>query len=308
LVDAAAERLADLERLARRTLEDGPGASPELDRWLSSRMHEVLVGVHAAFPEYRFRDAAELVYATVPGLVRRYLSRGGEPGPGLKAVGGAWIRLMSPITPHLAEELGQRPDGGLVAAEALPEPSRFEHSPEALAAEALLDGVEEDLRSVLKPAAARGSVPDEVVFYVAAPWKHTVESWVREGAAANRGASPVREVMERVARHAELAPFRSEIPKYVGRVAPLVRTEPVPSGPAVDEVAVLKAAEAYLVRRFRFRSIAVYREEESAPHDPLGRRERARPGRPAFYLFGGSATAGAGAEPPRPDPLADRRD
>jgi leucyl-tRNA synthetase len=308
LADAAAERIGELERLALRALSDGPGGSPELDRWLSSRMHEVLLEVHSAFPEYRFRDAAEAVYATVPAVVRRYLQRGGEPGPGLRAAAEAWVRLMSPITPHLAEELGEGHGSGLVAARPMPEPRDFALFEEAIATEALIDLVEEDLRSVLKAAAARSSKPEAVVFFVAAPWKRTVEAWLRERGAPTGGPPPVRDVMERAARHPELAEFRSEIPKYVLRVEPLLRSEAAPAGAAVDEVGVLKAAEGYLLRRFGFRSVGVYREEEAAAHDPLGRRERARPGRPAFYLFGGAEGGGAPSARARPDPLADRRD
>jgi leucyl-tRNA synthetase len=289
LVEAAAERVAEVERLARLALGDGPGGPPELDRWLSSRMHELVVEVHEAFPSYRFRDAAEAIYANVPGTLRRYLNRGGAPGSALQAAAEAWIRLMGPITPHVAEELGEGHGEGLVAARRLPTPSEFAYDPDAVAAEALIDLVDDDLRSVLKAAAARSSAPDSVAFYVAAPWKATVESWLREGTGSSPGGPPpVRAVMERVAQHPELAAYRSEIPKYVGRVGPLIRSEGSAAPLPRDEYDVLRSAEGYFVRRFGFRSIQVFREEAAAPHDPLGRRERARPGRPAFYLYGNS--------------------
>ena len=271
-------------------------------------MHEVVVEVHSAFPGYRFRDAAEAIYATIPSIVRRYFQRGGEPGAALRTAGEAWIRLMSPITPHLAEELGEGHDSGLVASRPLPEAGEFEFFPEAIASEALIDLVEEDLRSVLKAAAARSSKPDDVAFFVAAPWKATIESWLRERSGPSGGPPPVREIMDRASRHPELSAFRSEIAKYVIRVEPLLRSEgpPVPSPP--DELGVLRASEGYLIRRFGFKTVSVYRESEAAEHDPLGRRDRARPGRPAFYLFGGAEGAGDPSARARPDPLADRRD
>jgi hypothetical protein len=49
-------------------------------------------------------------------------------------------------------------------------------------------------------------------------------------------------------------------------------------------MSVLRTNEGYLVRRLGFRTVQVVRESEAESLDPLGRRERARPGRPAFYL------------------------
>jgi len=136
---------------------------------------------------------------------------------------------------------------------------------------------------------------------VAAPWKATIERWLRERPASAAGASPVREIMERARLHPELASVLSEIPAYVGRVAPLLRAEPSPPALPADESGLLRACEAYLLRRFRFRSIAVYEESEAAPHDPKGRRSRARPGRPAFFLFGGGPSGSSGGSvPPAP--------
>jgi hypothetical protein len=133
------------------------------------------------------------------------------------------------------------------------------------------------------------------VFYVAAPWKSTVEGWMRES--IGRGEAPsVRDVMQRVSMHVELSAYRAEVPRYVERFGPLLRSEP--ASVAVDEIATVRSAEGYLVRRFGFRSISVHPERESAAHDPLGRRERARPGRPAFYLVPGVDRPRRAAEGP----------
>jgi leucyl-tRNA synthetase len=282
LVDAAARRLEDVERLVRETAGEGAGV-PELDAWLSSAIHRLLQRIRAAYDSTDLREAAELTYVALPAVLRRYYARGGVPGDATRRVGLAWIRLLAPITPHLAEELAVGRLEGLTAAQPFPSPAEFPLSEAAEAHEGFLDRVEEDLRAVLKPASDRGEpTPEEAVFYVAEPWKRTVEAWMRES--ADRGESPsVREVMERSASHPEVAAHRAEVAQYVQRVGPLVRSEPPPP-PAVDEVEALRAAEGYLVRRLGFRTVSVHRESEAASVDPLGRRVRARPGRPAFYL------------------------
>ena len=196
---------------------------------------------------------------------------------------------MSPITPHLAEELGVGGFNGLVAQSEFPRSVSFPYSPSAVAAEQVVEQVESDLRNVLKPAQARGTVPDEAVLFVAAPWKRTVEQWLREGLRPDGSTVSVREVMERSKAHPELAAYRPAMAKYVARVASALRSEPPPPSEPTDDLSILKSAEGFLSRRLQFRSIAVVREDEGETHDPLGRRDRARPGRPAFYLFGGTS-------------------
>ncbi|HXQ48670.1 MAG TPA: class I tRNA ligase family protein [Thermoplasmata archaeon] len=291
--DAARSRLADIERLVQEAAGTASGP-PELDAWLEAVTHAWVRRAREAFDGTDLRRAAEIVYVEVPGLLRRYYARGGSAGRATARVARAWTLFLSPITPHLAEELGEGHFTGLVAQSLLPTPDEFPASPVAEARESYLDQVEDDLRAVLRASERRGEpTTGELIFYVAEPWKATLESWLREGV-ERREIPTVRDVMTRAKGHPELSAHRAEIPKYVERVGPLLRSESAPDGPVVDEVATLRAAEGFLQRRFGFRSVAVYRESEAAPHDPKGRRERARPGRPAFYLVGRAAPPRAG--------------
>jgi len=288
LVDDAARRLAEVQRMVGETAGDGAGV-PELDAWLFSAMHRLLLRIRTAYETTDLREAAELTYVGLPTILRRYYARGGTPGGATDRVGTAWVKLLAPITPHLAEELARGRSDSLVATDRFPKPDEFPRSEVAEAREAYLDRIEDDLRAVLRPAADRGEpVPEGVVFYVAEPWKTHVERWMRES--VDRGEVPsIRAVMDRGLTHPEVSAHRSEVAKYVQRVGPVLRSEP-PAPPAVNEVETLRAAEGYLVRRFGFGSVAVHRESEAASLDPLGRRDRARPGRPAFYLVKPSAT------------------
>jgi len=284
LVDSAVGRLAEVERLAREALAGDSSGPPELDAWLFSAMHRAVSAVRAAYLATDLRAAAEVTYVGLPTLLRRYYARGGEPGRATARVALAWVRLLVPLTPHLAEELGEGRFPGLVSVEPFPAPDEFPRSDLADAHEAFLDRVEEDLRAVMRPAEERGERPvAEAVFFVAEPWKETVERWLRE--TVDRGEQPnLRDLMTRAATDPVVAAHRAELAKYVPRVAPLLRGEPPSSGPRVDEEAALRGAEAYFARRLGFPSMRVVRESEAGELDPLGRRERARPGRPAFYL------------------------
>ncbi len=281
-VDAAAARLDEVARLVRGSQGDADGP-PELDAWLLSRLHDVVARVRAAYDRLDLRAAGEATFVELAAILRRYYARGGVPGRATDAYARAWVLLLAPIAPHLAEELGEGRFGSLVATQSFPAPDRFPSSHPAEAREAYLERVEEDLRSVLRPLAEKGeATPEELLFYLAAPWKATVEEWLRE--ALDRGEAPtIRSIMERAAHHPEVASARGEIARYVERVLPSLRSTPGKL-PSVDEAETLRSAEGYLLRRYGVKSIAVYREAEAAAHDPKGRRERARPGQPAFYL------------------------
>jgi leucyl-tRNA synthetase len=294
LVDAALDRVTDVGRVARQTLADGGQAPPELERWLASAMHTNVRDARTALEALQIRAYADIVYGRVPGLVRRYLARGGVQGPALRRVGLAWVRLLSPLTPHLAEELGEGESPALVAASNFPEAGEFAHDSTAEATEQYLDRVEEDLRPLLRMGQERGTPNTGVVFFVAAPWKREVEGWAREALRERPKEPPIGAVMARAAQHPEVSTHRAAVAQYVGRIAGALRTEG--SEPhVVDELHVLRAAEAYLVRRLGFQEVLVVPEDEGEAHDPAGRRDRARPGKPAFYLYAGRAGRSTGA-------------
>ncbi|HTT26043.1 MAG TPA: class I tRNA ligase family protein [Thermoplasmata archaeon] len=286
VVDAASDRLREIERTIQAIERSGGGGPLELDRWLEDRCHQLAIALQTAYDALALREAAEIAYVQAPAILRRYLARGGSPGPALDAFVGAWIRWMQPLTPHLAEELGAGRFEGLVARAAFPSPEEFRPSPTADAEERYLDSVEEDLRSVLKPAVERGEAPGAVAFFIAAPWKRTLEQWMREAERRTPGGPPpIRELVERARAHPELAAHVPEVAAYVGRVFPMLRQERSEAA-ALDERAVLVAGEGYLARRLGFERVLVLPEGEAEAHDPQGRRARARPGRPAFFLSG----------------------
>ncbi len=293
LVDAAAARLAEVERMVREAEGDGGNAPVELDRWLESELHLLVGGVTEALEAFEVRVATELVYARMPLLLRRYLQRGGGPGPILQRAVDAWVRLMNPITPHLSEELGALRGIDLVSERPWPAAEEFLDHPGARAAEEYLLGVEEDLKSVVRLSEGRGEHPTAVEFYIAAPWKREIEGWLRDATRGGRPVPPIREIMERASQHPELSAHRAQIPKYVARVAQQIRGEPQAGAQGIDEVHLLRSAEGYLARRFGFGRVGVHPEEEAEAHDPFGRRDRARPGKPAFFLVV------PGAAPPR---------
>jgi leucyl-tRNA synthetase len=292
LVDDAQTRLGEVERTARDMRVEGGGGPPELEAWLGSEAHRAIRAVREALERFELRDAAQEVYVTLPSRIRRYFARGGTAGAFTARLADAWVRMLSPTTPHLAEELGEGRFPGLVAVQPFPEPDEFVWHPRAVAAEQYLSRLEEDIADVLKPAAARGERPDELRLFVAAPWKAHADAWIRASVGEDERAL-VRSVVERAATDPVLAAYRGDVARYVGRFGREIRAEAEGELALGDEAGFLRSAEGYLARRFGFARVAVASESEAEELDPLGRRERARPGRPAFYLVSPGAAARA---------------
>ena len=293
LLTQAADRLAEVERVAREALATGEGASPELDAWLFDAARSLVERSVESLEQMDFRQFAQTVYVDTPARLRRYLARGGTAGTATREVGRIWLRLLSPLTPHLAEELGEGRFRGLVAEQPFPSPDDLPADPLARYSESYLERVEDDLRSVLRASEAREQTPVEVAFYVAAPWKRELERWLRE---VGPDAPPdlPRRLLERARDRPELAAYAHQVPEYVKRVRPQLRSDPPPPPDEFDEAGLLRGAAGYLTRRFGFEQVGVFREADAEAHDPKSRRQRARPGRPAFYLV----------ERPRPDARA----
>jgi leucyl-tRNA synthetase len=283
LMDQAAGRVAEVERVAREALSAEEGASPELDAWLYDEARTFVGQSTESLEHMDFRQYAQTVYVDFPARLRRYFARGGTPGKGTSAVARVWIRLLSPITPHLAEELGEGKFPGLVAEQPFPTVEELPADPLARYSETYLERVEEDLRSVLRASEARGQKPAEVAFYVAAPWKRVLERWLRESGPDPSPDLP-RRLLEQARGHPEMAAHASQIPEYVKRVHPQLRSDPPPPPDDFDESGLLREAIGFLSRRFGFEQVGVFLEAEAEAHDPKNRRLRARPGRPAFYL------------------------
>jgi len=296
LAAQAADRLAEVERVAREALAPGTGGTPELDAWLRDEVRSLIELSTECLQRMDFRGLAQTVYVEFPARIRRYIARGGSPGSASAEVGRIWVRLLSPLTPHLAEELGEGRFRSLVAEQPYPVAKELPADPRARYSESYLERIETDLRSVMRASEARGQRSAEVAFYVAAPWKRVLERWLRE-----TGPEPVpdlpRRLLERAREHPELAAYAAQVPEYVKRVQPQLRSDPPPPPDDFDEAAFLHGVAGFLARRFGFEQVGVFAESEAEPHDPRNRRQRARPGRPAFYLVerpGGTFPAGAG--------------
>ncbi|QQG48480.1 MAG: leucine--tRNA ligase [archaeon] len=123
-----------------------------IDAWLVSTVHRRIVAVTEAMEVMKIRRASAATFQEMWNDIRYYLHRSGDPRrQTLEAVFVAWLRMMSPFTPFMAEDLNHELGGkGLASQADWPSTKDFPLDEEAELAEALLQKVMEDARNVMK--------------------------------------------------------------------------------------------------------------------------------------------------------------
>ena len=108
--DAVEATRAHLERFynfAREVLADGSidGSAEKtlIDRWMLSRLQRRIAEATEAMESIQTRRALQSAFYLLFNDLRWYQRRGGKNQ--LRAVLSAWVRMMSPFTPHVCEEI-----------------------------------------------------------------------------------------------------------------------------------------------------------------------------------------------------------
>jgi len=128
------------------------GQRSTADAWLMSAVHRRIATVTDAMEEMKIRRAAATTFLDVWNDIRYYLRRSGKPRrETLVEVFNAWLRMMAPFTPFMAEDLSHElKNKGLACQADWPALKDFPLDEEAELAEILIGRVIEDARNVLK--------------------------------------------------------------------------------------------------------------------------------------------------------------
>jgi leucyl-tRNA synthetase len=123
-----------------------------MDAWLLSSMNRRIQAATEAMQDMRMRRGAATVFIDTWNDIRRYLHRVNRPRKQtLVDVFNAWVRMMTPFTPFMAEELNHELGGkGLVSQADWPSQKDFPLDESAELTETVVDRVIEDARNVLK--------------------------------------------------------------------------------------------------------------------------------------------------------------
>jgi leucyl-tRNA synthetase len=278
-------RLESFQHLVEEVSNSKERASNgHLEKWLMSRIHARTKQVSEAIEKLKTRTALSAAIYDVWNDLRWYERRAAKPDSEImKAYVSAWIRLLTPFAPHLAEE----------AWEALGEQKFVSNAPWPKFAESEIDERSDDLEALVKQTledtqeiiATTKIAPKKVHYYAAARWKwrvftealnraetrpETLDGLIRDMIAAKTSASK------------DLLKFASKLIKQVRTMPVDLRTQRLKTG-EIDERKAFTEAREFFGRELKT-AVEVHGEEDENLYDPKGRSKLAEPYRPAIFV------------------------
>jgi leucyl-tRNA synthetase len=192
-----------------------------------------------------------------------------------------WISSMSPITPHIAEELWHMCGfGGLAASYVYPEIWPGDIGAES--GETLIRDVISDVSQIIKVTKME---PKRAVIYTSQKWKTKVMSIALELASAGKLDIPTltKACMsdESLRAHGKAVP---ELAKKFATEMTRTSNEGRHALLRLNETEHLSAAARFIASEVGIAKVEVFSADDENIYDPQGKSKMAIPGRPAIYI------------------------
>lgn len=293
------ERLERLYKFASevaknsRNTKTSENSLTAIDKWMLSRLQEHIRKATEAMDKLAVRKAIHSVLYELEQDFQWYQKRITSQKGNKKSatdfvhsqVLDAQIRMLTPVAPHLCEELWKMMgEKGFVSLASWPTADESMINIEAEENETLVMDVLEDTLNIMK---ATGMTPKKIYYYTACSWKWKVYLEMLEK--ARHGEAKLSEIMKELAAEEdskknmkEIANFAQKALKEVNRI-PQDRREKVLKMKALDEKAAIEDAKDLLKQRLKAQ-VVVYSEDDSQRYDPKNKAALSMPFKPAIYI------------------------
>jgi len=247
----------------------------ELDSWLASSIHRRIASATEAMEAMRIRKASATIFLDTWNDIRYYIHRTKNPRKETLAdVFNAWVRMMSPFTPFMAEELNHELGGkGLVCQADWPSIRDFPVDEEAELAEAVMNKVIEDARNVLRVVKGPRT---KLNVYVSSDM---AKSYFFELVTAKKRNENVGQAVKKFSA-LKIQPDR--VFKLMFEIGEDMLGKLL-SHREFDEYGTLSEASEFMTNELGIR-VAVQKAGGKDIHDPANKAKDALPTKPAFYL------------------------
>jgi leucyl-tRNA synthetase len=276
-----------LDRIMRSVMEmagmtEGTEMSG-IDQWLLSRMASRVGKVTEAMKEYDLRVKSNEVYFETPNDIRWYTRRGGNNGNAVRQALDIWIRMMAPITPHVAEELwSELGNKTLVSSASYPKPEAEHSALAAELAEEYLREVMDDTNNILRVTKI---TPKRIVLYTSAAWKFAVYRMAIDQ--HKKGELKIPSLTKAAMADEEIRKHGKEAPDYARKLAEELMKR---SGTEIERLETMIDEQSYLSGVVGFLGaelgcqVSVFSADDPEKEDPLNKARHAQPRRPAIYI------------------------
>ncbi|MAG60896.1 leucine--tRNA ligase [archaeon] len=237
-----------LEKIAKLTEELAAvqtTSTQPIDAWLESEFHQTLESINKALKIYNLRELATLAYYKIPDIFKWYLRRGGANHNLTSWLLDQWMRLLVPLTPHLAEELAHNytnlAEDEFVSTSTWPKHNSERISQAALASEESIKTTIEGMRSVLK--LAKIEQPKRYQLFTARSWLYTLFKVVKDKMQETRN---VGHIIPAALEFDELKPHAKEVSKLIVSLCKDPSKLPSAVTSSEEEYNALTAAKSFL--------------------------------------------------------------
>jgi leucyl-tRNA synthetase len=254
-----------------------------LDNWLKSTLQRRVHKILDAFETWDLRVASNEIFFEIQKDLQWYLKRGGAHKKLLTQYVRTWIVLMTPITPHLAEELWKTQGyKHFVSNETYPEFESQDISEKDEIGEYLLTRVVEDVNEIVK---VTKMTPKKICIYTSPAWKQKIFRKALEQSAQK--TFNVGQLIKDAIADPTMKPLAQQVSQFVAKIAPEIKMfSEMDRGRfliPIDEKAHLSDAKPYLSEVLHC-PVEIYSADDVTLYDPAKKTRFASPLRPAIYI------------------------
>jgi leucyl-tRNA synthetase len=275
-------RIANIWKLILQLSNTKDMKNKNIDNWLISILNRRVQKITNAFSAFDLRVASNEIFFECRKDIRWYLKRGGRNKKILDSFVNTWIKLMTPIAPHIAEELWHFKKEGFVSNESYPrfEPSKISETDEV--GEYLLSKLIDDGNEILKVTKMN---PRKICVYVSPAWKW--EIFRKALLLSSKGNLNVGALLKEAMSDPKMKGIAKRVSQFVGKlpseIKKLSEIDRRKYSIKFESVEYLENAKDYLKGVFSC-EVEIYRGDDEGIYDPVDKARYAIPLRPAIYL------------------------
>jgi leucyl-tRNA synthetase len=296
LWDVFQEALGIVQSAGSKGTDTDEKSMESLDQWLLHSINQRIQSISDNMEKYDLRASSNDIFFGIFADVRWYIRRGGNNAGVLKQVSEKWIKLISPFTPFIAEELWElfgfnsTTEGGsetrafvtLTDFPSFNPELQFNH---AEASEKYLRTIVDDINGIIKVVKIK---PKKAIIYTSPGWKYKMYDLAvglaGEGKLEMSALMQQAMVVPEIKQQAKLAPVYAQ--KLIGEFKhkkPQVKTMDEPGEIKFDEFEYLKTTKSFLESNFSC-EVIIFSCDDPQAIDPGNKLKSALPNKPGIYI------------------------
>ncbi len=249
-------------------------------RWMVSRVNTLVDTCTKLIESFRLRDYAISVTSEMIRTANQYLKQPGIPEAEREAtmayVCNIWVRLATPLMPHMCEEVWSKMGHeGYISLAEWPKPDKKMIDSEVETTRLVIESTIRDVREIMK--LMKGKKTKKIHIYVAPDWMFKAMSSIRKADIS----MIVGDIMKHLMSNEDFRKHGKEIKSIVDRIAKENGLWPHSSS-AKNEMTALNESSQYLTSELG--ADVVIHSAEKPDYDPQNKARFALPGRVSLYL------------------------